>query len=167
MDVQISALVALFILMLLGLVSLMIVLRVLFRRIVDETSEAIQESTPRALGIGIVNFLFAGAIALALMALGENTGIRILFVPAILLWAALAVAMTLGLASVSSFIGELLAPEQALWRKTAVGTLLLSLGCLTPYVGWFFLLPYVVLLGMGAYVRSLFYRWRPVEEVAS
>jgi hypothetical protein len=167
MNVQISALLALFILILLGLVSLMIVLRFLFHRVVDETSEAIQESAPRALGIGLVNFIFAGAIALALLALGENTGIGILFVPAILLLAALAVAMTLGLASVSSFIGELVTPEQALWRKTAVGALLLTLACITPYVGWFFLLPYVVLIGMGAYVRSLYYRWRPVEEVAS
>jgi hypothetical protein len=167
MNGQISALIALFILVLLGLVSLMIVLRFLFRRIIDETSEAMQESTPRALGIGLVNFLFAGAIALALLALGENTGIAILFIPAILLLALLVVAMTMGLVAVASFLGDLLTPEQALWRKTVVGAFLLTLACLTPYVGWFFLFPYVIFLGLGAYLRSLFVRWRPMEEVVS
>lgn len=167
MNPQVLILITLVVLTLVCSVSLMIVLRYLFRGIVEEAGEIMQESTPRALGIGLLNFLFLAAVTLALFALAENFGIPILFVPAILLVAMLFIAMTIGLVSVSSFLGEMLAPGQALWRKTAFGGLALVLGCLTPYIGWFFLLPYVTFVGLGAYVRSLYFRWRPAEEVVS
>lgn len=167
MNAQVPTLVTLVILILISTISLMVVLRLLFRGIVQEASEAMLESTPRALGVGLLNFLFIAAIALALFALAENLGVPILFVPAMALVALLSIAVTLGLVSVSSFLGEMLAPGQALWRRTAFGALALTLGCLTPYVGWYFLLPYVAFVGLGAYLRSLYFRWRPGEEIVA
>jgi hypothetical protein len=167
MNAPVPILVTLLIMILISTISLMVVLRLLFRGIVQEGSEAMRDSTPRALGIGLLNFLFIAAIALALFALAENLGAPFLFVPAMVLVALLSIAMTLGLVSVSSFLGEMLAPDQALWRRTAFGGLALTLGCLTPYVGWYFLLPYAAFVGLGAYVQSLYFRWRPGEEIVA
>jgi hypothetical protein len=68
------------------------------------------------------------------------------------------VALTFGLAAVVGLTGERIAPQRSGLARIVLGTVVLSLGCLTPVVGWFGLLPYVACLGVGGFVLGLFRR---------
>ena len=59
-------------------------------------------------------------------------------------------------------VGARLMPGGQGLRPAIWGTVALTLGCLTPYVGWFGLLPYVVIRGLGAFVLTLFGRHQKV-----
>jgi hypothetical protein len=42
--------------------------------------------------------------------------------------------------------------------RTAYGAVILALACALPFIGWFGLLPYAGLLGIGAFILSFFQR---------
>jgi hypothetical protein len=63
-----------------------------------------------------------------------------------------------GLTGMVNLIGEALAPDQSVWRRTFWGTGLLSLACALPVAGWFLLLPYILVSGVGAVILGFFQR---------
>ncbi len=65
-------------------------------------------------------------------------------------------ALLLGLAGAVKLIGERLLPERSHHQQMVWGGLATVLGCLTPFIGWFGLFPYVALLGFGAFILSWF-----------
>lgn len=134
----------------------------LFPSRVDKSSEHIRQSPWRAFWIGLVNFLFFGAIVLLLFALSE--GVRktffgvLLLIPAATITIAIFAFLSLGLTSISAVIGERLFPEAAAWKRNFFATLLLGVGCTIPLLGWFLLFPYAALTGFGAVLLTYYQR---------
>ncbi len=156
-----------------GLVAYFLAIRALFPRRVARARAVADQMPGRSFAIGLVNSLFFGAILLVLLGLGGNINNEffrsILTLPAILILTLLGIGLSFGLAGIVELIGERLAPAQTAFRRTLWGTLALSLGSSLPFVGWFLLLPYAGLLGLGAFIVGFFYREQsvgPTPQVA-
>jgi hypothetical protein len=134
------------------LAALFLVLGVLFPTAVERTRRSAEEALGRSFLIGLVNFIFILAIGLGLGALGRSFGLAFIGVIVFVLAVALILVLTFGLAGMAEVVGERLTPDRGRVRKTGWGTAALALGCLTPYVGWFGLFPFVALTGIGAFV---------------
>ncbi len=152
-----------FILLLLiaGLVSYFLVINALFTSRVARARSLAQSMPGRSFGIGMVNFLFFAVIALVLFSVAENAGPFIkgvLTIPAMIIIVFLAIALSLGLAAMSSLIGERIFPDLSISKQTIWGTACLSLACALPFVGWFLLLPYVGFVGIGAVLLGFLQR---------
>lgn len=146
------------------LVALFAVLEVLFPRRVERTRQAADAMPGRAFLIGLVNFIFLAALVMGFSALGQNLGVPLFFLPALIFLVLLSIGLVFGLAGVVELAGERLFPEREALQRTVWGTSALYLACLTPFVGWFGLLIYVGLLGLGAFVVGFFQRPRPVDQ---
>jgi hypothetical protein len=147
------------ILLIVGLAAYFLVLSALFAPRLTRTTFIAQSMPARSLGIGFVNFTFFAVIALVLLSIAENTGpfIRgILTIPAAIILALLAIALSLGLAGMANLIGGRIFPDLPVWKQVLWGTVCLTLACALPFVGWFLLLPYVGFVGIGAVILGFF-----------
>lgn len=140
------------------LAGLFVVMNALFTPWIVRTCQALETQAARSFLVGLVNLVFAGALISAVIALADNTGLDFVIVLAVLLAAVMVIATTFGLAAMVHVVGARLVPGGQGLRPAIWGTIALTLGCLTPYVGWFGLLPYVILRGLGAFVLVLFGR---------
>ena len=145
------------------LAGLFVVMNALFTSVVARTCEAAETQAARSFLVGLVNLIFAGALISAIIALADSTGLDFVIVVAVLLAAVLVIGVTFGLAAMVQIVGARIMPGGQGLRPLVWGTIALTLGCLTPYVGWFGLLPYVALRGLGAFVLALYSRRRKVE----
>ena len=155
------------VLLTISLLGFFLVLRALFSSRVAQTRSAIQAMSGRSLLVGAVNFLFFGVIALILANLGGRTeGVlkAILLLPALFLLGILIVGLSFGLAGMVLVVGERILPERTAWNQSLWGTVALSLACAVPLAGWFLLLPYAALTGLGAFILSFFTRPQAVEK---
>jgi hypothetical protein len=144
-----------------GLIGYFLVLGALFSKRTAKTQAAIAAMPNRALGIGAVNFVFFSVIAFILFSVSDSAGgvVRvILTIPALAIIAALVVALSFGLAGVVNVVGERVLPEASSLKGTIWGTVFLGLACALPFVGWFLMLPYVGLVGIGAFIIGFFQR---------
>ena len=142
-------------LLLAGFAAYFLVLNALFAPRVTKTRSIAQSMPGRSFGIGLVNFLFFAVIALVLLSIAENAApfLRgVLTIPAIIILALLAIALSLGLAGMSTMIGERVFPELPLWKQSLWGAVCLSLACALPFVGWFLLFPYVGFVSIGSVI---------------
>ena len=147
------------ILLTIGLAAYFLVISALFPQRAKKAVSTIQSMPARSFGIGLVNFLFFFVIAAVLLSVAENAGpfIRgVLTIPALLILAFLTIVISLGLAGMSSLIGERIFSEFSGWKQTLWGTVCLSLACALPFVGWFLLFPYVAFVGIGAVILGFF-----------
>ena len=144
-----------------AVVALLAAVGALFQRLVGNGRQAAERMPGRSFLLGLVNTLFLGAITLAFAGLGENLGVPVLFLPGLAALALLAAGATLGLAAVVELLAGRLFPARAGLGRTARAGAVLYLACLTPFVGWFALLPYAVMLGLGAVILGLFGGHRP------
>ena len=148
-----------FILLTFSLFGFFTVLNVLFPKRVSRTQGILQQAQGRSFWIGLLNILFLLPIALLLFSLGDRTvGLlkAIITIPALLLLAVLLVLASFGLLSMANMVGERIMPDQNLLKRTFWGTLLLSLACALPFVGWFLLLPGILIIGVGAVILGFF-----------
>ncbi len=144
-----------------ALAAYFLVINALFANRAARTQHVTTSMPGRSFGVGLVNFVFFGVIALVLFSVAGNAGsfIRfILTVPAIVITAALTVMLSFGLTGMSNLLGERIFPDQSAWKQTALGTVILSFACALPIVGWFLLFPYVGFVGIGAFILGLFQR---------
>ena len=153
---------------LLSLVAFMTVMRALFPARLAAVRALAGAAPGRAFLVGFVNFVFFGGFALALLALSSRGGdglLRVLLgVPAFFFLAVLAAGLSFGLSGMAQLVGLRLLPESADLRQTIWGALALGLACLLPFLGWFLLLPYAALLGLGAFILGLFSRAGPASS---
>ncbi len=153
----------------LALVAFFVVLTALFPRRVAKTKTVADLMPGRAFAVGLVNFLFFGAITFILFTLVGQVGNELLRVilalPALFFLSALSVGLSFGLTGVVQLVGERIAASQTEIRRTVWGALALSLGSSLPFVGWFGLLPYAGLLGLGAFIVSFFWRERNTASI--
>lgn len=137
------------------LVALFAVMGVLFRTWVERIHELAETQARRSLLVGLVNIVTLTALTLALGRIGENADLGIVSVINILLLAAAALAVVFGLAGMVRLVGAQLIPTASQTRQAVWGGVALVLACLTPYVGWFLLFPYMAMRGLGAVVLVL------------
>ena len=153
-----ASVVALTIAVALTLVALFVVVAALFPSAIARTRHSMETSPGASFAIGLVNSLLMGGIALALAGLADGLGFGLLRVPAVGLMAILVVLLTFGLSGATNMIGGRLFPERSATGRGLLGGTGLVLACLTPFVGWFGVLPYVSFLGIGGFILSLFRR---------
>ncbi len=133
----------------------------LFPVTVEIARRAIDDHSGRAFGLGIVNLVFLGGVSMALVSIADGSGVRLFSLIALIVTAAGVIGLTFGLAAVSGLAGERLAPQRSGLARIVLGTVVLTLGSATPFVGWFGLLPYVLCLALGGFVLALFRRRPP------
>lgn len=133
-----------------------------FDRRVSKTLNVAKQLPTRSFGIGFVNFLFFGTIAVVLFAITEGVGndaIRlVVLIPSLLIAAVLVIFLSLGLSAMVSIIGERVFPDHSTWQKSFWGTVILAFASAIPTVGWFLLFPFVALTGFGAVILGFFQR---------
>lgn len=98
--------------------------------------------------IGVVPTVVIGFI---IAALGKRLGP----VPGLLVSGSIITWGLLGMVGYASLIGERLWSNAEIWKQTRNGGLVLICSALFPLVGWFFLLPLFVVVGLGVNVRTL------------
>lgn len=144
-----------------GLSAYFLVLSALFTARLTRTKSIARSMPARSFGIGFVNFVFFGVIALMLFSMAENAGtiIRgILTIPATLIVAGLAILLSTGLAGMANLVGEHLFADASASKQMLWGTVCLTLACALPFVGWLLLAPYVGFIGIGAVILGFFRR---------
>lgn len=153
----------LFIILLLAvsLAAYFLVIGAFFPNRVDKAQRALNQMTGRSFGVGLVNFLFFGVIAIVLFSVAESTSgfIRaVLTFPALIITGFLTLLLTFGLAGIVRELGARLFPEQTAWRQTVWGSVVMTLACALPFVGWFLLSPAVAIIAIGATILGFFQR---------
>ena len=153
--------VALFLVLLPPLLAFFAALGAFFPGRVARTRQMITTLPGRSALVGAINAVFLGALGLVFFQLGSSRGVGVLTIFGGLLAAALLVGVSFGLTGVVEWLGERLAPSRSRLVQTACGGTLLSLGCAFPLVGWFGLLPFAIVLGLGAFIYTFFNREPP------
>jgi hypothetical protein len=146
-------------LLLAGLVGYLLVLAMLFPGPVAKTRAMLVSAPGRSLGIGAVNAVFFLVIALVLFQLSDGVGgwvKSVLAIPGLIILAGLAIALSFGLGGMVNVLGERLLPETTALKRSVWGTICLGLACALPFAGWFLMLPYVGLTGIGAFILGFF-----------
>ena len=149
----------LFIIIPLCLFGFFIVMNVLFPEQISKTRNILQQTVRRSFWIGLVNVLFFLPVALVLLSLSNTTSgplAAIIMFPGLIMLGVLLGLASFGLTCTVNRIGEQMMPEQNLLKRTFWGTLFLSLACGLPFVGWFLLLPYILIIGVGAAILGFF-----------
>jgi hypothetical protein len=138
------------------LVAFFMTFHAFFTRILERTKLMAVERAGRSLLTGFVNALFLGAAGLALVAIGQTSpSAAILLILAFLIGLALLLGILFGITAMVLLLKERLFPGQLGNRPFALAGVTATLACLTPYIGWFGLLPYIAFRGLGAFVIAL------------
>jgi len=160
---QIAGVVAFMILSVVPLIALFTILGALFTRVVSEAQAVIASAPGRAFAIGLVNAVFLSVVCLALAGIVEGLGWQVFIVPLVFVLWVLMAGITVGLSAVAQHVGARLEPADPPWsalRRSNMGALALVLACYVPVLGWFIVLPYVGLLGLGADILAILRRGR-------
>jgi hypothetical protein len=135
------------------LIALMLVVAALWPGLTRRARQSLEGAPGKAFVVGLVNYVFLGAIGLVLMNLGPIAAIGLL------LGAALLVGTFLGLPAVAALIGarlhSLRERDATPWGEIVAGGVALDLAILVPIVGWFILLPALFLWSFGAAALAL------------
>jgi hypothetical protein len=125
-----------------------------FPRWVWLSQRAVEQSPGRSLLIGFVNAAFVLAISLPLLSLESPLAT---FLGAIVLALGTG-ALAIGLSAVSSLVGRRLRRAESELSSILTGTVVLGLGSVVPFLGWFIFLPAVIFLALGACILGWFRR---------
>jgi hypothetical protein len=128
-----------------------------FPRFAIQAQAVIEQSPGRALVVGLVNFFFLGILTLTFFALGENVA-QIFAIPGLILTGIGAAGVLLGTTGAILLLGQRLWSDRSAVRRHTYAAALLLLACLAPAVGWFLLLPSLLIVALGACVMVLFGR---------
>lgn len=133
-----------------GLTGFFLVMGALFPRVVQRSVRAADRSPGRSLLVGLINILFLGALGLGFGSLAENSGAGIFQLAAVVLFSLLAILLSFGLTGLVQLVGGRLLPASHQTWQYVLGSWALLLGSLTPFVGWFILLPYLAMVATGS-----------------
>jgi hypothetical protein len=137
-------------------VALFAVMEALFPAALARTRRMMESAPGSSFAVGLVNSLVMAGIGLALAGLADRLGFGLLRVPAVALLTVLIVLVTFGLTGAALLVGGRLFPDRSAIARCLLGGAALVLACLTPFVGWFGVLPYAGFLGVGGFILSLF-----------
>jgi hypothetical protein len=134
------------------------VLAAFFPHRVAKTERICAEAPGRALLAGFVNLVFLGVLFLVFYTAAGRASAELQQLVAGLFLFLVGVGLSFGLAGLVELAGARLVPTRARAGRSAVGAITLSLACALPFVGWFGLLPYAALTGLGGFILSFFDR---------
>ena len=149
------------ILLTVSLTAYFLVIGALFPLRVTKTQRVLNQMPWRSFGVGFVNTLFFGVIAVVFFSIaGTSSGLvsGVLTIPALIITGFLALVLSFGLSCIVNELGLRLFPDHAAWKRTVWGSAILTFACALPFIGWFLLLPYIVCLGVGATILGFFQR---------
>ncbi len=138
-----------------SLVAFFTVVNVVFSTLVSKMEEKSDESPGRSFFLGLLNTAFIAVLSLALWSIAENSGIGILAVPSLILLSLFAIGVIFGGTALVRTIGKRLYPDREERTQMLRGGLITLLACTVPYIGWFILLPYLLLRGFGAFLMTM------------
>lgn len=147
-----------------GLTGFFLAVGAFFPGVVEPSRRAADRSPGRSFVVGLVNWVFLGALGLGFSALADSSGVEFFQLLTVLAFSLLAILLAYGLTGLSQLAGTRLIPTaHPVWQQV-LGSWALILGGLTPFVGWFLLFPYFSIVAVGAvllgWVRS---RGRPPQ----
>jgi hypothetical protein len=141
-----------------GLVALLLVMAALWPRFAARARDHLESSPGKTFLVGLVNYVFLGAIALVTLNLGAAAVIGVG------LGSILLVGTLLGLPAAAILVGSRLyglrERETTRWNEIVTGGVALYLAALLPVVGWFLVLPALCLWCFGTAALTLFSRNR-------
>ena len=126
----------------------------------------VRQSPRWTLLVGLINAFFFGTITLILLALGQNVS-ELFYLPALLFLLGLAASVLFGLPGLTALLGERLWPDKQPIVRYGYAAALLVLAALMPFVGWFLLLPGLLVMALGVCLLVLLDRFRqgwPLED---
>ena len=142
-----------------ALIALLGAVAVLFPRPVEKTRDILTASFGKSFLLGLVNFLFFGALVALLARFGQRANgvlAAVLILLALILAIALTVFSLLGLSALTSLAGERIGEGTTSFRRHLRGSLLIVLAGLTPYIGWFAFTPLALITSLGAGIQAWF-----------
>ncbi len=149
-----------------SLIAFFLLLDVFFAPWIERIHQAAEQMTWRSFLLGLVNFLFFGAISVALLSLDDSPGWNFLAIPGLLIAIVVVIGLLFGLTAITQLVGVRLFPQQEALKQKFGGAGVLILACLAPFVGWFGLLPFVALVGLGALIGDWFPRQKKEQDLA-
>lgn len=145
-------------------VALMAVLGALFPKWIRNGRQVADRMPGRSLLLGLVNLSFLAAVFVAFSGLAGSLSLNFLYLPALGVLALGVVGGSFALVITAELVAERLFPGRSALDRTWRGGLAVVLACMTPFVGWFVLLPYMVMLGFGAFIIGFFQRTEKVDD---
>lgn len=134
-----------------GIVAMLVLITYLLPEKTQRSRQVIAATPGRAFIIGLVNFLFFGVIA-AIFAQGGDVGGLI---GLIILLVLLALSVV-GLGGLVLLLRDRIYPEATPGLRFMLFTaVLLTLGTVLPFVGWFVFAPILLLISLGAAIMVL------------
>ena len=143
-----------------SLTAFFVLIETLFPKIVSEGREIAEDSTGRAFWLGLINSLFLLALTLLFFYLANTSGVELISLPGIIFAVILILGGIVGLSVTFQLIGDRLFTDQPTFKKSSFAAGVTILACFTPYVGWFGLFPYLLLVGFGAFVIRAYNQYR-------
>lgn len=141
-----------------GLVALLLVTSAVWPRFTSRARDNLETSPGKTFLVGLINYLFLGAITLVTLNSGPAAVIGVALGGILLL------GTFLGLPAAASLVGTRLHAlrerETTRWNEIVGGGTALYLSVLLPVVGWFIVLPALCLWCFGTAAMSLFSRSR-------
>ncbi|MEW5871936.1 MAG: hypothetical protein AB1894_21890 [Chloroflexota bacterium] len=142
------------------------ILNIFFPRRIERTRRMAEELPGRSFAIGLVNCIFFAILLAVFMALGRGLRGDAMGLLGLIVLIPFAIGAIFGVAGLVELVGARLAAQEGGLKRTAWGAAGLELACALPFVGWFGLAPFVLVLGVGAFITGLFYREpKAVEDV--
>lgn len=164
------------------LTALLVTVNLLVPVSVEAARKKIETSLVRSFLLGLVNLIFTLAM-LALLTfiitlfkqsdsngttinLGQIIGPGIFVVIGVLVALSAFLFILRGLSALTSLVGGRIGAANSPFWSDVRGSLLVTLACLTPYIGWFIFTPFVLCVALGASVQTLIQKKlkAPVEE---
>ncbi|MDH5506259.1 MAG: hypothetical protein OEZ02_03450 [Anaerolineae bacterium] len=136
----------------------------LFPKLVSSSRKNIDEMAGRAFWLGLVNTLFLVAVMAGLGMIVNITQVQALILFPVVVAAMIVIFAVTGLTGLSQSIGERLFADRSQIQQHLLGAGVMTLGSLTPFVGWYFLLPYMLIVGIGSVVATLSQGWRDARN---
>ena len=139
-------------------VALLAAINLLLPKPVEKVQKNLEGSLGRSTLLGLVNFLFFGAIFMLAIWLSERSesviaGIFVFL--AGLIGIGIIVLAVFGLVAFANLFGDRIGDAGSPFKTNLRGGLLLVLAGIAPYIGWFLFTPLVVWAGLGAAINAL------------
>ena len=143
-----------------SLTALFVLIETLFPQIVREGKEIAEDSMGRAFWLGLINSIFLLALTLLFFYLANNVGVELISLPGVIFAVIFIIGGIIGLSVMFQLVGDRLFSEQSTFKKRSYAAGVTILACLTPFVGWYGLFPYLLLVGFGAFVIRTYNQYR-------
>ena len=135
-----------------------------FPQLVSEIRNSAEHNTRRAILFGLINTIFFTILTLVFIAIGDENNAPLSYILGLLVGAVGIIGGLLGTSGIAQLVGDRLFSERNSGYRILAGSALLTLACLTPFVGWFLIAPLLLSTGLGSSVMTLLQRRRVSSE---